>query len=124
MLQQLPFWLVCVIGGAVVVVVMRLCIDWFVAFVITFLEIREVHQFVSLVLFRQVFGVECWGAVVVVRRHGADETLFDLYGRGGGRGVPHEVHVGRLQGLGQVLLVLLLVQSYWVSVVFLMVCPF
>ena len=100
MLQQLPFWLVCVIGGAVVVVVMRLCIDWFVAFVITFLEVREVHQFVSLVLFRQVFGVECWGAVVVVRRHGADETLFDLYGRGGGRGVPHEVPVGRLQGPG------------------------
>ena len=124
MLQQLPFWLVCVIGGAVVVVVMRLCIDWFVAFVITFLDIREVPQFVSLVLFRQVFGAECGAAVVVVRRHGADETLFDLYGRGGGRGVPHVVHLGRLQGLGQVLFILLLVQLYWVSIVFLMVCPF
>ena len=100
MLQQLLFRLICMIGGTVVVVVMKLCIDWFVAFVITFLDIREVPQFVSLVLFRQVFGAECGGAVVVVRRHGADETLFDLYGRGGGRGVPHEVPVGRLQGPG------------------------
>ena len=100
LLQQLSFWLVCVIGGAVVVVVMRLCIDWFVAFVITFLDIREVPQFVSLVLFRQVFGVECWGAVVVVRRHGADETRVDPLGRGEGRGAPHEIHVRRLQGLG------------------------
>ena len=29
LLQQLSLWLVCVIGGAVVVVGMRLCIDWF-----------------------------------------------------------------------------------------------
>ena len=46
MLQQLSFWLVCVIGGVVVLVV-------------SFLGIREVLQFVSLVLFCQVFGVEC-----------------------------------------------------------------
>ena len=124
MLQQLLFRLICMIGGRVVVIVMKLCIDWFVAFVITFLDIREVPQFVSLVLFRQVFGAECGGAVVVARRHGADETLSDLYGRGGGRGAPHVVHFGRLQGLGQVLFILLLVQLYWVSIVFLMVCPF
>ena len=93
-------------------------------FVITFLDIREVPQFVSLVLFRQVFGAECGGAVVVVRRHGADETRVDPLGRGEGRGAPHEIHVRRLQGLGQVLFILLLVQLYWVSIVFLMVCPF
>ena len=87
MLQQLSFWLVCVIGGVVVLVV-------------SFLGIREVLQFVSLVLFCQVFGVECWGAVVVVRRHGADETRVDPLGRGEGRGAPHEIHVRRLQGLG------------------------
>ena len=124
MLQQLLFRLICMIGGRVVVIVMKLCIDWFVAFDITFLGIREVPQFVSLVLFRQVFGAECGGAVVVVRRHGADETLFDPYGRGGGRGVPHVVHLGRLQGLVQVLFFLLLVQLCWVSIVLLMVCSF
>ena len=95
MLQQLSFWLVCVIGGVVVLVV-------------AFLGIREVLQFVSLVLFCQVVGVECWGAVDVVRRRGADETRLVPLGRGDGRGAPHEIHVGRLQGLGQVLLVLLL----------------
>ena len=100
MLQQLLFRLICMIGGRVVVIVMKLCIDWFVAFVITFLDIREVPQFVSLVLFRQVFGAECGGAVVVVRRHGADETRVDPLGRGEGRGAPHEIHVRRLQGLG------------------------
>ena len=100
MLQQLLFRLICMIGGRVVVIVMKLCIDWFVAFVITFLDIREVPQFVSLVLFRQVFGAECGGAVVVVRRHGADEIRVDPLGRGEGRGAPHEIHVRRLQGLG------------------------
>ena len=123
MLQQLLFRLICMIGGRVVVIVMKLCIDWFVAFVITFLDIREVPQFVSLVLFRQVFGAECGGAVVVVRRHGADEIRVDPLWRGEGRGAPHEIHVGRLQGLGQVPLVLLLVQVFWVNIVFRVVCP-
>ena len=76
-----------------------------VVLVVSFLGIREVLQFVSLVLFCQVFGVECCGDVDVVRRLGADETRDDPHGRGEGRGAPHEIHDGRQQGLGQVLLI-------------------
>ena len=52
-----------------------------------------------------MFGVECCGDVDVVRRLGADETRDDPHGRGGGRGAPHEIHGGRRQALGQVLLI-------------------
>ena len=52
-----------------------------------------------------MFGVECCGDVGVVRRLGADETRDDPHGRGGGRGAPHEIHGGRRQALGQVLLI-------------------
>ena len=94
-----------------------------VVLVVSFLGIREVLQFVSLVLFCQVVGVECWGAVDVVRRRGADETRLVPLGRGGGRGAPHEIHVGRLQGLRWVLLVLPLVQVFLVNIFFQVVCP-
>ena len=52
-----------------------------------------------------MFGVECCGDVGVVRRLGADETRDDPHGRGGGRGAPHEIHGGRRQALGEVLLI-------------------
>ena len=61
--------------------------------------------FVSRDLFCQLFGVELRGDVGVVRRLGADETRDDPHGRGGGRGAPHEIHGGRRQALGQVLLI-------------------
>ena len=85
-------------------------VDWwvlpnFVALVVVFPEIVEFLHFVSRVLFCQVFGVECCGDVDVVRRLGADETRDVPHGRGEGRGAPHEIHDGRQQGLGQVLLI-------------------
>ena len=75
------------------------------ALVEVFPEFVEFLLYVSRVLFCQVFGVECCGDVGVVRRLGADETRDDPHGRGGGRGAPHEIHGGRRQALGQVLLI-------------------
>ena len=77
----------------------------FVALVEVFPEFVEFLLYVSRDLFCQLFGVECCGDVGVVRRLGADETRDDPHGRGGGRGAPHEIHGGRRQALGQVLLI-------------------
>ena len=124
-LANLPFLLLCGTGTKLklllnlinpvlkIKLLILLCITWvhwwvlpnFVALVVVFPEIVEFLHFVSRVLFCQVFGVECCGDVDVVRRLGADETRDDPHGRGEGRGAPHEIHDGRLQGLGQVLLV-------------------
>ena len=63
-------------------------------------------QFVSLVLLSLVLGVERQNPAVVDCRRSGGETRVEPFGRGEGRGDPHEIHVGRLQVLGQVLLVL------------------
>ena len=85
-------------------------VDWwvipkFVALVVAFLEFLEVLRFVSLVLLSLVLGVGGQSPAVVDCRRSSGETRVDPLGRGEGRGTPHEIHVGRLQVLGQVLLV-------------------
>ena len=63
-------------------------------------------RFVSLVLLSLVLGVEGQSPAVVDCRRSGGETRVEPLGHGEGRGDPHEIHVGRLQVLGQVLLVL------------------
>ena len=94
--NNLLFTLLGLIGGF---------IPKLVALVVAFLEFHEVLRFVSLVLLSLVLGVEGQSPAVVDCRRSAGETRVDPLGRGEGRGAPHEIHVGRLQVLGQVLLV-------------------
>ena len=93
----MSFSLLGVIGGS---------IPKLVALCVAVLEVDEVLRFVSLVLLSLVLGVEGQSPAVVDCRRSGSETRDEPLGRGEGRGAPHEIHVGRLQVLGQVLLVL------------------
>ena len=108
------FTLLGVIGGF---------IPKLVALVVAVLEFHEVLRFVSLVLLSLVLGVEGQSPAVVDCRRSGGETRDEPLGRGEGRGAPHEIHVGRLQGLRWVLLVLPLVQVFLVNIFFQVVCP-
>ena len=98
----MSFSLLGVIGGS---------IPKLVALCVAVLEVDEVLRFVSLVLLSLVLGVEGQSPAVVDCRRSGGETRVEPLGRGEGRGDPHEIHVGRLQILRQVLLVLMLVFS-------------